>query len=96
MNILDSLLDWTNKITRAVIVLIPLAIVLNVLFGTEVAFIGNVVGNLIGLLNNFASQGIIGLFALAIIIWVFALVFKSNSSEDTQDRQVQPPGSGGV
>ena len=96
MNILDSLLDWINKITRVMIVLIPLAIVLNVLFGTEVAFIGNVVGNLIGLLNSFASQGIIGLFALAIIIWVFTLVFKSNSSEDTQERQVPPTETGGI
>ena len=96
MNILDSLLDWISKITQVVIVLIPLAIVLNVLFGKEIVFVGDVVENLIGLLNSFAAQGIIGLFALAIIIWVFALVFKSNSSEDTQERQVPPTETGGV
>ena len=96
MNYLNSLLAWINKITQAVIVLIPLAIVLNILFGKEIVFVGNVVENLIGLLNSFASQGLIGLIALAIIIWIFALVFKSNRSDDTQERQVPPTESGGV
>ena len=96
MNYLNSLLTWINKITQAVIVLIPLAIVLNILFGKEIVFVGNVVENLIGLLNSFASQGFIGLIALAIIIWIFALVYKSDSSEDTQERQVPPTRTGGV
>ena len=95
MDYLNSLLAWINKITQAVIVLIPLAIVLNILFGKEIVFVGNVVENLMGLLNSFASQGLIGLIALAIIIWIFALVFKSNRSEDTQERQV-PPTTPGV
>ena len=96
MDYLSSLLAWINKITQAVIVLIPLAIVLNILFGKEIVFVGNVVENLIGILNRFASQGFIGLIALAIIIWIFALVYKSDSSEDTQERQVPPTGTGGV
>ena len=74
MNFLDSLSKWISQITKIVVVLIPLAIVAQVLFGAKIAFFGSVVKNLIDLLNAFGGQGLIGLIALGIVIWLFSKV----------------------
>jgi len=72
MNFLDSLTKWIGQLTKIVVVLIPLAITLQVLFGTNIAFVSDVVKNLISLLNAFAAQGLIGLIALGIVVWLFS------------------------
>jgi len=72
MNFLDSLTKWIGQLTKIVVVLIPLAITLQVLFGSNIAFVSNVVKNLIDLLNAFAAQGLIGLIALGIVVWLFS------------------------
>ena len=72
MNFLDSLTKWIGQLTKIVVVLIPLAITLQVLFGANIAFVSNVVKNLIDLLNAFAAQGLIGLIALGIVVWLFS------------------------
>ena len=77
MNFLDSLTKWFNQLTKIVVVLIPLAITVQVLFGANVAFFGSVVKNLIGLLNDFGAQGLIGLIALGIVIWLFSKADRS-------------------
>ena len=77
MNFLDSLTKWINQLTRIVVVLIPLAITIQVLFGANVAFFGSVVKNLIELLNAFGAQGLIGLIALGIVIWLFGKADRS-------------------
>ncbi|MBT3553172.1 MAG: hypothetical protein HOO19_06435 [Rhodospirillaceae bacterium] len=77
MNFLDSLTKWINQLTKIVVVLIPLAITIQVLFGAQVAFFGSVVKNLIDLLNAFGAQGLIGLIALGIVIWLFGKTDRS-------------------
>ena len=77
MNFLDSLTKWINQLTKIVVVLIPLAITIQVLFGANVAFFGSVVKNLIELLNAFGAQGLIGLVALGIVIWLFSKADRS-------------------
>lgn len=77
MNFLDSLTKWINQLTKIVVVLIPLAITIQVLFGANVAFFGSVVKNLIDLLNAFGAQGLIGLIALGIVIWLFGKADRS-------------------
>ncbi len=77
MNFLDSLTKWINQLTRIVVVLIPLAITIQVLFGANVAFFGSVIKNLIELLSAFGAQGLIGLIALGIVIWLFGKADRS-------------------
>ena len=77
MNFLDSLTKWINQLTKIVVVLIPLAITIQVLFGAQVAFFGSVVKNLIDLLNAFGAQGLIALIALGIVIWLFGKTDRS-------------------
>ena len=70
---LPTVKKWLAQITEVGLVLVALGIVLQLLFGQSVAFItGNVVGNLISLIKALGDNGIVGLIALAIIVWLFA------------------------
>jgi hypothetical protein len=72
MEMLDRGKAWILKITELGLLLVALAIVLQMLFGTAVPFLGgDVVGNLLRLLAALGSNGIVGLVAIAIILYLF-------------------------
>ena len=55
----------------AALLLIALAIGVEILFGSSVPFFGSVVGNITGLLSTLGDNGLVGLVALGIILFVF-------------------------
>ncbi len=72
MHFLQEAKKWLGEITEIALLLIALAIVLQILFGETVAFFGEgVVANLILLLSSLGENGLVGLIALAIIIYLF-------------------------
>jgi hypothetical protein len=61
------------QLTEIGLLLVALGIVLQLLFGTNVSFLtGDIVANLIGLIKALGSNGVVGLIALAIILWLFS------------------------
>jgi len=61
------------QLTEIGLLLVALGIVLQLLFGTNVSFLtGDIVVNLIGLIKALGSNGVVGLIALAIILWLFS------------------------
>lgn len=52
--------------------LVAVAIVATVLFGPNLPFFGGVVGNLVGIVKDLGANGLVGLIALGIIVWLFA------------------------
>ena len=70
MDILKSVVDVINGITRIVVALVPLGIVLGVVF-SQVDIFSGVIVNLINIVKMFAAEGLIGLIALAIVMWLF-------------------------
>ena len=69
---LNKVKGFLREVTEVGLVLIALGIVLQILFGSSVAFIGgNIVGNLTGLIGALGSNGLVGLIALAVIIWIY-------------------------
>jgi len=69
----DKLKDWLRQLTEVGLLLVALGIVLQLLFGPSVSFItGDIVVNLMGLIKGLGDNGIIGLIALAIILWLFS------------------------
>jgi len=73
---MDGLWDKTRRVIGQIIelglLLVALAIVLQILFGRDVGFITNdVVGNLIGLIQQLGDNGLVGLIAVGIILWLF-------------------------
>ena len=71
MEVFDKAKAWIVRITELGLLLVALAIVLQMLFGNNVAFFGNVVGNLMTLLTALGSNGVVGLVAIAIILYLF-------------------------
>ncbi|MDX1484510.1 MAG: hypothetical protein R3229_08515 [Alphaproteobacteria bacterium] len=72
MTFLDKVKGWLAEIVEVGLLLVALGIVLQVLIGPNVAFIGNVVGNLLTLIKALGDGGLVGLIAIAIILWLFA------------------------
>ena len=72
MDFLESLSGWIGQITEILLGLVALAIVLQILFGGGAAFLpSDVVGNLVGLIQSLGDNGLVGLIALAIIIYLY-------------------------
>ena len=72
MEVFDKAKAWILKITELGLLLVALSIVLQMLFGNNVAFFGDVVGNLIKLLTALGNNGVVGLVAIAIILYLFS------------------------
>jgi len=71
MQIIDNIIGFLKKITDLGIALLALAVVLQVVFGTPVAFIGvDVVGNLTDLISGLGDNGLVGLIAAAVLYHV--------------------------
>jgi ethanolamine transporter EutH len=69
---IDKIKRWLAQITEIGLLLVALAIVAQILVGDNLGFFGNVVGNLIAIINQLGDNGLVGLIAIAIILWLFA------------------------
>lgn len=58
------------KFTDIGISLLALAIILQLLFGNNTQFLGDVVGNIMNLLKAFGGQGLIGLVAIGVVLYI--------------------------
>ncbi len=78
MDFLNVAKKWIAQVTQIFLILVPLAVVLQVLFGETTQMFGSVVQNLIGLISEFSRQGLIGLVALGIVAWIFGQAHSSS------------------
>lgn len=67
---LNQTRTWIGALTDIGLSLIGLGIVLGVLVGSKLPFVGDVVGNLTALINSLGNSGLVGLIALGIIVWL--------------------------
>jgi ABC-type enterochelin transport system permease subunit len=61
-----------GQIIEIGLALIALAIVAAVLVGPNLPFFGAVVGNLVGIVKDLGANGLVGLIAVGLIIWLFS------------------------
>lgn len=59
------------EITEVGLLLVALGIVAGILTGDQVPFLGNIVGNIVALVQALGNQGLVGLIALGVICWLF-------------------------
>ena len=72
MRYFEQIKKWIGEITEISLLLIALGIVVEILFGSAVPVFGGIVTNLTGLLNTtLGENGLVGLVALAIILFLF-------------------------
>ncbi len=71
-NWIDKAKKWLGQITELGLLLVALAIVAQILVGPNLVFFGNVVSNLTDIISSLGDNGLVGLIAIAIILWLFA------------------------
>ena len=70
--ILDKILGAVKKFTEIGIALLALGIVMQVIFGTVVPFVGgDIIGQVINLVAMLGAQGLVGLVAVGVIWAIF-------------------------
>ena len=62
----------SGLVTGSVYALLALAIVAALLVGGSLPFFGSVVGNMINLVKELGANGLVGLIALGLILWLFS------------------------
>ena len=71
MHFLEEIKKWLGEITEIALLLIAIGIAVEILFGKAVPFFGGIVANLTALLNTLGENGLVGLIALSIILFLF-------------------------
>ena len=68
----DQILGWVKKLTEACVSMLALAIVMQVIFGKAVPFIGgDVIGNITHIMGMLGAQGLVGLASVGVIYAIF-------------------------
>jgi len=71
MHFLEEIKRWLGEITEIFLLLIAIGIAAGILFGTSAPFFGQIVANLTALISSLGENGLVGLIALSIILWLF-------------------------
>ena len=71
MDIINTIKSWISALIEIGLLLLALAIVASLLAGNNVPFFGNVVENITALVKQLGDNGLVGLIALGIILWLF-------------------------
>ena len=72
MNFLKEIKNWLGEIAEIALLLIAVGIAVEILFGNAVPFFGGIVANLTVLISSLGENGLVGLIALSIILWLFS------------------------
>jgi len=72
MDALGRIRSWINGVTDIGLALLALAIVAAILVGQQLPFFGGVIGNIMAAVKSLGDGGLVGLIAVAIIIWLFS------------------------
>ena len=71
MRFLEEVKRWLGEITEIFLLLIALGIAVEILFGKAVPFFGTIITNLTALLSTLGENGLVGLIALGVILYLF-------------------------
>ena len=70
---LDTAIGWIRSLTEAGLALIALGVVLQILFGAAVPFLGlDVVGSVVALVKDLGSEGLVGLAAIWVLWGIYS------------------------
>lgn len=75
MRFMEAIKKWLGELTEIALLLIALGIVIQILFGgasgVAIPFFGGIVNNLTALISSLGQNGVVGLIALGIILFLF-------------------------
>ena len=68
---MDTVKSFLRGIMDIALVIIPLSVVLGIIFGPSVPFIGTaVVGNISSLVSDLGGSGLVGIITLGVLYWL--------------------------
>ena len=68
----EKALGWIRQLTEVGLALIALGVVLQVIFGATIPFLGlDVVGSVVALVSKLGSEGLVGLVALWVLWGIY-------------------------
>ena len=68
----DKVLGWIRQLTEVGLALIALGVVLQVIFGATIPFLGlDVVGSVVALVGKLGSEGLVGLVAVSVLWGIY-------------------------
>ena len=68
---MDTVKSFLRSVMDVALVVIPLSVVLGIIFGPSVPFIGTaVVGNITALVSDLGGSGLVGIIVLGILWWL--------------------------
>ena len=68
---MDTVKSFLRGVMDVALVIIPLSVVLGIIFGPSVPFIGTaVVDNITSLVNSLGGNGLVGIIVLGILYWL--------------------------
>ena len=72
MSMLDTVKNWLRLIAEVGLLVIAAAVVLEIIFGSPVDFVGlSILDNITALTRELGEQGLVGIISIAIIIWLY-------------------------
>jgi len=72
MGMLDTVKSWLRQISEVGLLVIAAAVVLEIIFGSPVEFVGlSILDNITALTRELGEQGLVGIISIAIIIWLY-------------------------
>ena len=70
---LEKAIGWIRSLTEAGLALIALGVVLQIIFGAAVPFIGiDVIGSVVGLVKELGGEGLVGLAAIWVLWGIYS------------------------
>ena len=72
MSMLGTVKNWLKQIAEVGLLVIAAAVVLEIIFGSPVDFVGlSILDNITALTRELGEQGLVGIISIAIIIWLY-------------------------
>ena len=72
---LDKAIGWIKQITELGLAIIALGVVLQVIFGAAVPFIGmDIVGSVVSLVKQLGAEGLVGLVAIWVLWGIYSKI----------------------
>ncbi len=70
--LMDNIIGWVRKLTEAGVAVIALAVVVQIIFGDDAAFLpGDILGSLIEIVSSLGGANLVGLVAAGLLYKIF-------------------------
>tara|TARA_B100001013_G_C24425167_1_gene369487 strand:- start:308 stop:529 length:222 start_codon:yes stop_codon:yes gene_type:complete len=69
---LDNVKSWLKEIAEVGLLIIAVAVVLEIIFGSAVPFIGiGILDNITALTAQLGSDGLVGIITIGLVVWLY-------------------------